>query len=666
MTPERWRRIEELYYLALQRDASQRVAFVKQACDGDEEMEREIESLLAHEEPAKQFMEAPGIAVLARAMADDCKSSTVGRQFGSYQLISLLGIGGMGEVYKAQDVRIGRLVALKILPQEVATDPERKRRLLQEAKAVSALNHPHVVTLHDVGSADGIDFLVMEYVDGETLDKIIPSGGLGLRKALRYSIEIADAFTKAHAAGIIHRDLKPSNIMVSAEGALKVLDFGIAKLTEGSEVGQLSHTAPTVTVTGGMIAGTVAYMSPEQAERKNVDARSDIFSFGALLYEMVTGRRAFSGDSKTAILEAVSYREPIPAREVVNGVPPKLDGIITRCLNKDPELRFQTMQALKAALEELEERLRPERRKQQLLAAALLVAVVAGGALWFARSTEKTPEEPMVSVPLITSSKVAGAPSLSPDGDRLAFMWLGENGSHFDVYIKRIGTSEPPMQLTTDPRGGWGPAWSPDSRLVAFQRLKSGTGKMAEVLVMPATGGTERKVTEVFHADFSDEVAGADQAWSPDGRWLVVSDLTKPKGPNALFLVSVETGERRQLTFPPSQFAGDYGPAFSPNGRTLAFSRCVDASFNDIYLLPLSGELKPTAEAHRLTFTKRGAAGPAWTPDGREIIFSSGGLSARPDLWRIEVRRSSGHAPEPRRLASLGDNAFAPTISSIV
>jgi serine/threonine protein kinase len=246
MTPERWQRIEELYHLALQRDSGQRASFVKQACGDDGEMQREIESLLAHEEPANGFLEAPGMAVLAKALAGDRAGSMVGRQIGPYQILSLLGAGGMGEVYKARDVRLGRLVALKILPHGVATDPEHKRRLLQEAKAASALNHPHVVALHDVGSSEGIDFLVMEYVAGETLDRLIPSGGLEPKQAL-YAIEIVDAFAKAHAAGIIHRDLKPSNIMVTGEGALKVLDFGIAKFTETFEAGEPHVTLPTAT-----------------------------------------------------------------------------------------------------------------------------------------------------------------------------------------------------------------------------------------------------------------------------------------------------------------------------------------------------------------------------------------------------------------------------------
>jgi serine/threonine protein kinase len=261
----------------------------------------------------------------------------------------------MGEVYQAQDTRLGRLVALKILPPGVAANPELRRRFLQEAKAASALNHPHIVTLYDVGRENGVDFLVMEYVPGNTLDKLIPRGGLALTTALRYAIEIADAFAKAHAAGIVHRDLKPGNVMVTDDSAVKVLDFGIAKLTKTLESGAPATTAATTTATEGLILGTAAYMSPEQVEGKKVDGRSDIFSFGALLYEMVTGRRAFQGDSKVSTLAAVLREEPKPASQVVEGLPREMERIIARCLRKSPERRFQTMADLKVAIEELKE-----------------------------------------------------------------------------------------------------------------------------------------------------------------------------------------------------------------------------------------------------------------------------------------------------------------------
>jgi serine/threonine protein kinase len=438
MTPERWQQVERLYHLALERDTSHRSTFLKQACDGDEEMQREVESLLAHEKPAERFMEAPGLAVLAKVVAGDHKGAMIGRQLGPYQILSLLGAGGMGEVYQARDTRLGRLVALKILLLEMATDPELKRRFLQEAKAASALSHPNIVTLHDVGSEHGINFLVMEYVKGKTLDKLIPRGGLALTKVLRYAIEIADAFAKAHAAGVIHRDLKPGNVMVTEDGAVKVLDFGIAKFTETLESGAPSGTEATKTGTERLILGTAAYMSPEQAEGKKVDGRSDIFSFGTLLYEMVTGRKAFQGDSKMATLSAVLREEPKPAGQVVEGLPRDLERIIARCLRKNSERRYQTMADLKVALEELKEESdsgalsatpAPQRRSGRRLAwgiALPAVIAVGGGALWFVRSTPKAPEAAWIAIPLTTYPGFQTEPSFSPDGNQVAFTWDGE------------------------------------------------------------------------------------------------------------------------------------------------------------------------------------------------------------------------------------------------
>jgi serine/threonine protein kinase/tetratricopeptide (TPR) repeat protein len=395
MTPERWREIERLYELAVGHEPSGRAAFLEEACSGDEAMRLEIKTLLALAERAEKFMEAPGMSVLAKAMAHERRGSMLERQIGAYQILSFLGAGGMGEVYCARDTRLGRLVALKILPPGLAANAERKRRLLKEAKAASALNHPNIVTVYDVGSQEGVDFLVMEYVKGNTLDKLIPQGGLDISIAIRFAIAITDAFAKAHAAGIVHRDLKPGNIMVTEDGTVKVLDFGIAKLTETVEGAGSDATRPTETTTRGMVLGTASYMSPEQAEGKKIDARSDIFSFGVLLYEMVTGRRPFQGDTQLATLSAILREEPSPVSQVVKGLPPQLERIIGRCLRKSPERRFQTMADLNVALKEVKEesdsdklaaRLGPKSRRWTVpvvigAVAALLILGVAS--YWF-------------------------------------------------------------------------------------------------------------------------------------------------------------------------------------------------------------------------------------------------------------------------------------------
>src|SRR5713101_2598 len=282
-----------------------------------------------------------------------------GRTIGHYRILEQLGAGGMGIVYKALDSHLDRFVAIKVLPPEKVANAERKRRFVQEAKAASALNHPNIITIHDIASENGIDFIAMEYVPGRTLDELINRKGLRLNEALKYAVQIADALAKAHSAGIIHRDLKPANIMVTENGLVKVLDFGLAKLAETatSEFGETATVrAPQGPNTeAGTIVGTTAYMAPEQAEGKKMDARSDIFSFGSVLYEMVTGRRAFHGDSKMSTLSAILKDEPRSVSSVAPDVPRDLERIISQCLRKDPERRFQHMDDLKVALLDLEE-----------------------------------------------------------------------------------------------------------------------------------------------------------------------------------------------------------------------------------------------------------------------------------------------------------------------
>ena len=280
----------------------------------------------------------------------------VGRKVAQYQILEKLGAGGMGEIYKAQDTRLGRVVAIKALPSAKSGDPERRRRFLQEAQAASGLNRPSIITIHDVISEGDTEFMVMEYVGGKTLNDLIPKGGLRVPQALKYALQTADALNAAHTAGIVHRDLKPANIMVTDSGLVKVLDFGLAKLTDrGSQATHIGEDAETIAATSpltieGSIIGTVSYMSPEQAQGKKVDTRSDIFSFGAVLYEMLTGRRAFEGESSLSTLSSILRDDVKPMIEVAPDVPPQLEAVILQCLKKNPDDRWQTMHDVQAAL----------------------------------------------------------------------------------------------------------------------------------------------------------------------------------------------------------------------------------------------------------------------------------------------------------------------------
>ncbi len=294
-------------------------------------------------------------------LVQDSTRAMIGRTLLHYEVIETLGHGGMGVVYKARDTHLDRFIAIKVLPPEKVADVDRKRRFVQEAKAASALNHPNIVHIYDIGEVDGFQFIAMEYVAGKTLDQMIGQKALRFNEAVRDSVQIADALAKAHSAGIIHRDLKPSNIMVTSDGLVKILDFGLAKLTEPArgDVGQTATTGANdkVETAEGTVVGTTAYMSPEQAEGKAVDTRSDIFSFGSVLYEMITGRRAFEGASPMATVLAILRDEPKPVSEIIRSVPYDMGKVLARCLRKDPNRRFQTTSDLKIALEEIKEEL---------------------------------------------------------------------------------------------------------------------------------------------------------------------------------------------------------------------------------------------------------------------------------------------------------------------
>ena len=341
----------------------------------------------------------------------------VGRTVAQYQLLEKLGAGGMGEIYKAQDTRLNRLVAIKVLPGARSTDPERRKRFLLEAQAASALNHPSIITIHDVISQNDAQFMVMELVSGKTLNDAIPKGGLRVPQALNYALQMADALSAAHNAGIVHRDLKPANVMITDSGYLKVLDFGLAKLMERNlAAGCEQFSDSDVTSMGltmeGAIIGTVNYMSPEQAQGKSVDARSDIFSFGAVFYEMLTGRHAFEGDTSLSTLSAILRDDVKPMIEVVPDAPQQLEMVIRRCMSKDPDQRWQTMQEVKNALAVLKRESdsgllytsmmsaypatpataqgsTPKKNRSMLFAVtALALLSIVGGGLWL-RATRK-------------------------------------------------------------------------------------------------------------------------------------------------------------------------------------------------------------------------------------------------------------------------------------
>jgi eukaryotic-like serine/threonine-protein kinase len=584
-----------------------------------------------------------------------------GTRLGPYEIRSPIGAGGMGEVYKAHDPRLGRFIAIKILLAEKLSDPDRRRRFAQEARAASALNHPGIVTIYDVGCARDIDYIAMEFVEGKTLQELIPRSGLSLNDFLTYSTQVADAISKAHSAGILHRDLKPGNVIVTTERQVKVLDFGLAKLIQASVPAGQEATASSVIVTDEhSISGTAAYMSPEQAEGKVLDSRSDIFSFGAMLYEMATGQRAFQGDTAMSTLGCVMRDEPKPISEIRPETPPELDRLIRRCLRKDPARRIQTMSDLKVALEELKEEsdsgklrsasLGPRRRPGLLWAGlTVIVGLLVALATTFLLPRDAGKSTSFHPVPLTSYEGDEREPDFSPDGSQVAFAWNGEKQDNWDIYLKVVGSSALPLRLTTDSATDRKPKWSPDGKSIAFVQSKTGEDR---VMLTSALGGGARPLA-VFPTAID-----AGLSWSPDSKWLAASTGDR-KGPTTLRLISVETGELRVLTTPIAGSGGDFDPAFSPGGRSLAFVRERGMNVEELWVLSLTKTYEPRGQPKRILGDGKKNRSPAWSANGREIIFSGGELS-RASMYRIAA---DGSAP-PVRIDALGDGVTEPALSS--
>jgi eukaryotic-like serine/threonine-protein kinase len=425
MKPERWQQIEGLYQAAMEHDATERENFLDAACSGDEELRREVESLLVANEQVKKsegFLKKPALQVAAQEIAEDQVQSLVGRKFGRYQILSLLGVGGMGEVYLARDTRLDRNVAVKILPEHLATDPEALRRFEREAKAVAALSHPNILSIFDFGVEDGVSFAVMELLEGETLRERLRRSSLSWREAVKVGALVADGLAAAHAKGIIHRDLKPENIFLTSDGGVKILDFGIARVKRMVLPDAKTDTS-TLTTKRGTVMGTLGYMSPEQVRGESADAPSDIFSFGCVLYEMISGHRPFTRSTTAELIAAILKEEPPALAQEVKAVPEAVDLIIKRCLEKRPIERFQSARDLtfdmKAALSNdgatrLTRAQAPHRLRLAvwigIAAASVLLAVVGGIYLlwWRGQAIDS-----LAVLPLVNASGAADVEYLS-------------------------------------------------------------------------------------------------------------------------------------------------------------------------------------------------------------------------------------------------------------
>jgi serine/threonine protein kinase len=564
-----------------------------------------------------------------------------GHTISHYRILEKIGAGGMGVVYRAQDTHLDRNVAIKVLPVEAVADPERERRFVQEAKSASALNHPNIIHIYDIDRTDGSEFIAMEFVQGDTLDVLIGRRGLPIGEALKYAVQIADALATAHAAGIVHRDLKPANIMVTEKGLVKVLDFGLAKLVESAPGQEAAVTQTLQPLTDqGIIMGTSGYMSPEQAEGKTVDARSDIFSFGAVLYEMMAGRRAFQGDSKIATLSAILQQEPTP----LEGLPAELQRIIGRCLRKDPDRRFQHMADVRVALSELKEEsdsgklapslLKPVRSLRPLSVAGIALAALLIASLGWFLATRHGGGPSLKSVTFTQLTDAPGPelyPSISPDGN--SFVYQSRASGNWDICFQRVG-GKTALNLTKDsPADDTEPAFSPDGDRIAFRSERDGGG----IFIMGATGESVKRLT-----DF-----GYNPAWSPDENEIACATAGFANPANLfthsgqLFIINVASGEKRPL----AKLEDVHQPNWSPRGYRIAYwARPLGSGQRDLWTVSSRG-----GEPIRVTNDAFTDWNPVWAPDGHYLYFSSdrGGSM---NLWRVPIAEKSGNIlgqPEP-------------------
>jgi serine/threonine protein kinase/Tol biopolymer transport system component len=590
----------------------------------------------------------------------------IGSVIGHYEIVEKLGEGGMGVVYKARDTRLNRFVAIKLLRPEKVSDKDRIHRFIHEARAASALNHPNIVTIHEISIHDGAPYIVMEYVPGKTLDRLIPRRGMSLGEMLKVGSQVAGALAAAAVAGVIHRDVKPANVAVTHGGDVKVLDFGLAKLCERPA----SSEQPTATVAAGeseqplsregSILGTVSYMSPEQAEGKPLDSRSDIFSFGAMLYEMATGERAFRGETSMSTMSSILRDEPPPPSQLAANVPHDLEKIILRCLRKDPERRFQNMADVRVALLELKEesesgqvlrRTAVPGRRRIWLWALCAVTVLSAAGLWLME--RRAIRLPQTLVPVTTYPGSELYPSFSPDGKQIAFFWDGENSVNPGIYVKLLGETNA-LRLTTGPDRY--PGWAPDGKRIAFVRMGPNHG----VYTVSALGGAERKLAETIpNAATAGIATNLQISWSPDGNWISLP-LNDEKN-RGILLLPVAGGEQPRRISKPTPPAFDECPTFAANGPRLAYARCSGQYSCDIYVQELSSTFYPRGSARRVTRQGAYVGGLTWSRDGASLIYAaSHAAGILPYLWRVGIdgRR------QPERLEIAGPMAYSPSASS--
>jgi serine/threonine protein kinase len=641
MNPELWKQVDALLDAALELPPEKREQFVAEACDGNDELREEVLSLVKAQSKASDFMERSAMKVAAQMLAQDSslnnQASLVGQEIGTYKIESLLGVGGMGEVYLARETKLNRRVALKILPSQFVADAERVNRFEREAQALSALNHPNLITIFEVGELNGLHFIAMEFVEGQTLRGMM-SGSLRLRDVLSIVAQVAEALSAAHQSGIIHRDIKPDNIMVRADGYVKVLDFGLAKLTEPEVLPSAPNAARTQ---AGATMGTLAYMSPEQATGETIDHRTDLWSLGVVLYELITKQKPFGGATRQATVNAILSSEPDSAVASDPHLPSELDLVFDKALEKDRDLRYQTASDFRADVRRLLRTMdsspaNPRHRAIARLAgkqvsrrwfwpiAAGLAILLASIAAWLIFKTGPTaPDWSRANhLQLTDQPGTEFFPSLAPDGK--SFVYSSSVNGNFDLFSQRVGGKNPTLLTKDSNADDTQPSFSPDGDRLAFHSDRAPAG----IYVMEATGENLRPVTS----------GGFHPSWSPDGKEIVFSEAgfsapsVRNTIPSKLWIVNVETGAKRLLTDRDAM-----QPMWSPNGARIAFwFMPPGVGRSDIAIIGRNG-------GEVLVVTKDASTNwnPVWSPDGKFLYFASD-RSGNMNFWRVALDEETG------------------------
>ncbi len=646
MDPDLWKDVDALLDHAMAQPPDDREAFVVEASKDNQKLRDEVLSLLKAQDQAENFMERSAIRVAAESLAQDPNLTTsfslVGKQLANYKIEKLLGAGGMGEVYLARDSKLNRLVALKILPWQFVADSERSARFQREARALSALNHPNLVTIYEFGEANGVHFIAMEFVEGQNLAS--SQEKLSLRESLSLVAQIAEALAAAHQAGIVHRDIKPGNITVRPDGYAKVLDFGLVKLNE------VAAGEDAVSTQVGIAMGTLFYMSPEQASGEAVDHRTDIWSLGVLLYELVTGSKPFKGETRQATINAILSSEPKAATAIDGTLPSDVDLILNKALEKDRELRYQTSSDLRADIRRLLRMIdssatisNPKAitasipqlvRRSWFWPVAIVVVLICGGvSLGWYLTRAKTIAPDWSRATHLQLTNQAGTeffPTLAPDGED--FVFSSDPEGNYDLFLQRVGGKNARSLTPNTPTDEFEASYSPDGKRIAFFSSREPAG----VYLMEATGENVRPlVTRCHHP-----------SWSPEGKEIVCSTVghslpsTRNPRPSQLLIADVETGAQRTLCENDAS-----QPSWSPHGQRIAFwFNPPSAGRSDIATISRAG-----GEIEIVTRDASTNWNPVWSTDGKFLYFASD-RSGNMSFWRVPIDEESGKVlgePEP-------------------